>query len=249
MSPEQGSFNFPSKRGGKRPNAGRPAKGARSSERHKRRSQFAARCPLHVNVRVERDVGQLRRRRTYFAIRRAIETSLKRTDFRVIHVSVQREHIHFIVEADGATSLARGMQGLQIAAAHRLNAAISRERNVIRKGRVFSDRYHSVILQTPTHVRNALGYVLNNWRHHGEDNGFWSNTWQIDPFSTAAAFHGWENLTSSETPFDDLDEPSGARYPIRTATAHTWLLTTGWKRIGLLRVEDVPGVSRRRKRR
>jgi len=69
---------------------------------------------------VERAVGQLRRRRAYQAIRKALEVSLGRSDFRVIHVSVQREHIHLIVEAASAMALAKGMQALGISAARRL---------------------------------------------------------------------------------------------------------------------------------
>lgn len=238
-------FKEPVKRGGFRRGAGRPAKGPRSSERHETRERFSARHPVHVNIRVERDVGQLRRRRAHQAIRRALETTLGKSDFRVVHISLQREHIHLVVEATDAMSLAKGMQGFQISAARRLNAAISREREVERRGQVFADRYHSRTLKTPTEVRNALAYVLNNWRHHGEDGGIWSMFWQVDPFSTGSTFRGWKNLTSIETPFDDLDEPSGARYPLRTATAQTWLLSVGWMKLGLLRVDQVPGAPSR----
>jgi hypothetical protein len=35
-----------------------------------------------------------------------------------------------------------------------------------RKGKVFADRYHMRILKTPTEVKNALRYVLDNrWKH------------------------------------------------------------------------------------
>jgi hypothetical protein len=45
---------FP-KRGGKRKGAGRPKKGFRASERHKKREALPARCPAHVTLRVEGD--------------------------------------------------------------------------------------------------------------------------------------------------------------------------------------------------
>ncbi len=38
-----------------------------------------------------------------------------------------------------------------------------------RKGAVFTHRYHATALTTPTQTRNALAYVLNNWRRHNED--------------------------------------------------------------------------------
>jgi len=73
------------------------------------------------------------------------------------------------------------------------------------------------VLKTPREVRNAINYVLNNWRHHHEDRGFESMFWEVDPFSSAVGFTGWTNLTSTETPRDDLDEPDGRRHPLPTA--------------------------------
>jgi hypothetical protein len=36
-----------------------------------------------------------------------------------------------------------------------------------RRGKVFADRYHMRILNTPTEVKNALRYVLDNrWKHN-----------------------------------------------------------------------------------
>jgi hypothetical protein len=36
-----------------------------------------------------------------------------------------------------------------------------------RTGKVFADRYHMRILKTPTEVKNALRYVLDNrWKHN-----------------------------------------------------------------------------------
>jgi REP element-mobilizing transposase RayT len=226
------------KRGGKRNGAGRPRKNARASERHKKRDKLAARFPVHVNIRVERDVGQLRRRRAYQALQRALRTSLARVDFRIVHMSLQREHVHLVVEASDEMALARGMQGFQVAAARYLNAAVSGERGQTRSGRVFVDRYHPRILKTPSDVRNVVGYVLNNWRHHCEDKGFASMFWEIDPFSSAKTFSEWSNLSDPDTPQDGLDGLA----PLTTAAPQTWLLAVGWKiKRGLLRVDHVPG--------
>ena len=190
-----------------------------------------------MNVRVDRAVGQLRRRRAYQAFRRALRTSLARTDFAVVQASIQREHIHLIVEAHDEVALSKGMQGLQIAAARYLNGAVSIERGTPRRGRVFVDRYHARILKTPREVRNALAYVLNNWRHHREDGGMESMFWEIDPFSTARSFVGWHDLADPDTPRDGLDGLE--RLPC--APSRTWLMNVGWQRHGLIRVGSVPG--------
>ena len=190
-----------------------------------------------MNVRVEKAVGQLRRRRAYQAIRRALRTSLGRTDFAVVHVSIQREHVHFIVEAHDEVALSKGMQGLQIAAARYLNGAVTAERGSARRGRVFADRYHARILETPREVRNALAYVLGNWRHHREDRGSESMFWEIDPFSTAKTFGGWQDLGDPDTPRDGLE----GLEPLPRAAPQTWLMNVGWARRGLLRVGYIPG--------
>jgi len=65
-----------------------------------------------------------------------------------------------LVEAEGAESLSRGMQGLTIRIARAINRAVGR------RGKGFADRYHAHILSTRREVANALRYVLENFRHH-----------------------------------------------------------------------------------
>src|SRR4051812_4683122 len=72
------------KRGGKRAGAGRPAKGPRSSERHKTRQDLTGRQPVLVTVRVVQAVGSLRKRHIYRAVRFALHSSAAREDFRVV---------------------------------------------------------------------------------------------------------------------------------------------------------------------
>src|SRR5215510_3516792 len=114
------------KRGGKRRGAGRPPKGKRAGSPHKVRPFLHARHPVHVVLRVVSSVGSLRRRCVYQAIREATLTTALREDFRIIHLSIQRTHVHLLVEASDKGALARGMQGFQISAAKHLNAAISK---------------------------------------------------------------------------------------------------------------------------
>ena len=116
------------KRGGKRRGAGRPLKGKRAGSPHKVRPELRARHPVHVVLRVISAVGNLRRRCVYQAIRDATLTTARREDFRIVHLSIQRNHVHLLVEADHKRALAAGMQGFQISAAKHLNAAISKGR-------------------------------------------------------------------------------------------------------------------------
>src|SRR5512143_1294527 len=80
------------KRGGKRHGAGRPKKGERASEPHKRRPALKASEPAHVTIRAVRDVGYLRGYDAYHAIRKAMVASYKQERFRIVHVSIQGTH-------------------------------------------------------------------------------------------------------------------------------------------------------------
>jgi REP element-mobilizing transposase RayT len=232
-------FPPPAKRGPKR-RAGRKRK-ARAGSPHKVRPELAARHPVHVVLRVIKDVGNLRRRFTYKAIREATLTTALREDFRIVHLSIQRTHLHLIVEADHKTALASGMQGFQISAAKHLNAAISRDEPVRRRGPVFPDRYHAEIITSPTQARHTLSYVMNNWRKHQEDRVEPARTWTIDWFSTAMMFPGWAEY--GDKPF--LWRGPVAYDPLIVYQPRTWLLRAGWKRGGpAISCREVPAAPR-----
>jgi REP element-mobilizing transposase RayT len=229
------------KRGGKRRGAGRPPKGKRSSERHEERPYLHARFPVHVVLRVVREVGSLRRRRVYQAVREATLTTARREDFRIVHLSLQRTHVHLIVEADDKAALSAGMQGFQISAAKHLNAAISQDRpGPRRRGPVFPDRYHAEIITSPTQARHALSYVMNNWRKHEEDRKAPMSAWTIDWFSTAAMFPGWAEY--GDEPFFWRSPPTYD--PMIVYQPRTWLLREGWKKAGPISCREVPSARR-----
>ncbi|MEJ7603917.1 MAG: transposase [Kofleriaceae bacterium] len=111
-------------------------------------------------IRAVEEVGSLRTRRAYLAIRKALVVTFTREDFRIVHVSIQGTHIHLLVEAQHRQALTRGMQAFQISAAKHLNTAISVRRTERRRGTVFPDRYHAVVIRSPRQARSALAYVL-----------------------------------------------------------------------------------------
>src|SRR5262245_10748332 len=159
--------------GGARKGAGRNQVNRRKSEPHRERPYHHASQPVHVVLRVEQEVAQLRRRAAHEALRQAMRVVLGRGDFRIVHVSIQRSHVHLIVEADDKGALAKGMQAFQISAARKLNAAAGRT------GRVFVDRYHPEVITNPRQAHHAITYVLNNWRKH--DESWHAPNWNYDP--------------------------------------------------------------------
>jgi REP element-mobilizing transposase RayT len=220
-------------RGGARPGAGRPRKHPlpagwdpkRKLVPHLRRATIDRHRPAHITLRLHRVARTLRNGKMHAAIRRAFLAGCQKDGFRLVHYSVQGDHLHLIVEAESRVRLARGMQGLGIRLARSINRLLERD------GAVLADRYHLHVLASPSEVRNALCYVLNNARKHAaQDHARYDRGW-IDPFSSAAHFDGWAHAVV----------PDELALPRCTASARCWLLTTGWRRRGLLDPNAIPG--------
>lgn len=169
--------------------------------------------------------ARLRKRKLWAALKRAAIQLGISDAFRIIHISIQGNHIHLLVEATDKDALADGMRRFEILVAKKINAALARI------GKVFEFRYHRVDITTPRQMRGALAYVLNNWRRHREDvTTPGAENALIDPYSTAWAFDGWA----------DLDEvPDWERLP--SAEPRTWLLRVGWRKHPLISVRELPG--------
>src|SRR3954470_4813085 len=157
----QTRFQFRS-RGGRRGRSGRKPTGPYARLRHAKRPPLKARFPVHVTWRMRRGVWNLRSRRCFTALATAFWGGANRFGFKLVHYSVQGNHVHLLVEAEDEKALSKGMNGLGTRIARRLNGVMQR------RGKVLDDRYHSHILRTATEVRRARSYLLRNaQRHYG----------------------------------------------------------------------------------
>lgn len=221
---EQVEIAFP-RRGGRRRGAGRKPSGPRRRVAHYRRESIDQHKPVHVTLRVLDSIRRLRRMDAYRAIRQAMLVAHRRTDFRIVQVSIQSNHVHLICEADNRRALSSGMSSLKISAAKRLNRVLRRS------GAVFADRYHSEILACPLQVRNCLSYVMNNWRRHGEDRG---RKACLDVYSSAISFRDWKERPGGFVCPSDHE-------PLPVKQAESWLLVKGWKGKYAISCFEVPG--------
>lgn len=212
-------------RGGWRRCAGRKKKPGAVS--HDARPELRAYHPQHVTVRLVDGAPNLARGYLMKIIRKVIAASHK-DGFSIIEFNVLGNHLHLIIEAASNEALARGMQGLEVRLAKRLNCALKR------RGKLFAHRYHARSLRTPREAFNALRYVLLNRKHHGAEKRF-SKYW-VDPYSSAPWFTGWAKPISEHAWM--VQDLVGTPAPTKPPTV--WLLTTGWKKHGLLRFEDTP---------
>lgn len=206
--------------GGARRGAGRPS-GARKRVSHLARPELSAQHPVHVTLRVAAAISNLRARSRFLAVRDALRAGREREGFRLVHFSVQSNHLHLLVEAKDREALSRGTQGLKV----RLARAINKHDK--RTGAVFSDRFHARALKTPRETRHALAYVLLNARKHANDQ---RRTNEVDPCSSGMLFNGWSKAVRSALP-----TPSDL-----VSTATTWLLRVGWRTHGPISPEETP---------
>src|SRR5262245_41299469 len=219
----QQSFRFRTW-GGHRDGAGRKQVNERKSQPHRTRPAIRPWYAVHVSLRIAAELMRLRRRTAYEIIHHAMRVVLRRTDFRIVHASIQANHVHLLVEAESKQALARGVQAFAITAARRLNQVESKLRGVKRRGPAFPDRYFLEVISNPRKARNTLSYVLNNWRHHKEDRASGVRHWRLDKYSSAISFTDWEEQLRWVRPVD-YD-------PLPVCRAQTWLLREGWKRAG-----------------
>ena len=211
-------------RGGARPGAGRKrAPGSRELP-HVARPKLDPRKPLHVTVRLRSGLPSLREQALLERVRRAITQGKTRFGARIVHYSVQRDHLHLIMEAHDRLALSRAMRGLGVRVARGLNGLLGCA------GRVIGDRYHARVLGTPREVRNALRYVLLNFRRHGRAGAF-------DRASSGAAFDGW----SHGDPRACLGDEEVVAIERSIAPARQWLSRHGWRRHGLIDPTARPG--------
>jgi REP element-mobilizing transposase RayT len=165
--------------GGARRGVGRRPRGDRAGVSHSTRPIVTAHRPVHITFRARDHVWNLRSHRCFRVVAHALATARDSSPLRVVHFSVQGNHLHLVCEAPSADALAAGLKGLSVRIARGLNRLMGR------RGAVFADRYHAHVLKTPEEVQRALTYVLGNFASHARRRGERMPAGWVDPYSSA----------------------------------------------------------------
>ena len=213
---------------------GGPRKGAgakrigKGQEPHRQRVRFHRLTPAHVTLRVVKGLSGLRNQALVKGVRKTFAQACERRDFRLVEYSIQHNHLHLIVEAETQDALSRGMKSIASRFAKAVNRAF------LRRGQVIAGRYHVQLLRSPRQVRNALRYVLLNIRKHFKQRHGHAPPMKIDAASSGSQFDGWR-------PSPETRRARAAQKEVGVAKAAGWLLSTGWRRNGLIDLSAVPG--------
>ncbi len=158
-------------------------------------------------------------------IKKAIVNSQK-YDLKILHFSVQSNHIHLIIEVESSEILTSAMKSF----CRTLSGKI-RANSKHKVSKIFKHRHHTHTLKTPREVKLALKYVLMNGAKHLEKLPF------IDLFSSSSLFQQWAQLFDQKIA-DKLQlqsEKIKEKYHQYAATLEeltyqsaTWLGSVGW---------------------
>ena len=210
-APDQSLFGFavpPHRRGPKRTKHSKVAHGSRP--------ELKAGNVAHVTVKLKAGLPSLRRGKPLSVVLAAIGRVNEGEWIRIVHYSIQSNHLHLIVEASKSAHLSRGMTSLNTGLGMRLNRLWSRTG----EGSVFKERFHMVVIDSPRQMRYALKYVLRNDVHHGLNLG------PLDPCSSAPAFPGWQQRQNQKA----RAQTAQAAAVCPSTLPRTWLLRIGWQK-------------------
>jgi len=116
--------------------------------------------PLHVTIKFDKtQIANLRNKLFYREIRKSLQR-LRAKGVRLIEFSVQKDHIHFLLEAGNKLLLGKAMRALSISLSKRFSLLLNR------KIKALKNRYHLHILNTRKELKNARHYILNNSTNH-----------------------------------------------------------------------------------
>jgi putative transposase len=162
--------------GGRRPGSGRKRRHS-PGVAHLPREQVTKRTALHVNFKFR---CFIRNKHCLQLLKRSISNAQKH-GLRVLHFSLQSNHVHLILEANNNTVLTRGMRSLCVTFAKGIG-----------RGRVQLERYHLHVLRSLRETRHAVHYVLFNKQKHAK-----LKSAHMDEFSSLALIKNFKALAQS----------------------------------------------------
>jgi REP element-mobilizing transposase RayT len=202
--------------GGRRKGAGR--KNLSGTVAHAAREKVDFRKPLHITIRLAPGLSGLRTKHLHEQFTAAL-LKAKAKGLRVLHYSIQGNHLHMLAECADNQALAAGMNSFGTSFAKAVRKKLGG------KGKVFDGRYHLRVLKNPMQMKNTLAYVLLNQAKH--ENLIPYN----DRFSSSQYFNEWKALLGRKVgPILEDWRKNQNSLPDYLSTPKSWLASAGWRR-------------------
>ncbi|MGZ3790137.1 MAG: transposase [Bacteriovorax sp.] len=108
---------------------------------------------LHLTVKIVKNKADMKNKSVLGLLKRAI-LNARRQGLKVIHYSLEYDHVHLLIEAENNHVLGKGMQAFGVT----LSKAINRMRK--RKGGVYKHRYHFRQISSSRELKNVMNYIF-----------------------------------------------------------------------------------------
>jgi REP element-mobilizing transposase RayT len=127
--------------------------------RHTRRFRLKKPSSLHLTIKVRDNKADIQSKRILKALHYAIKRA-RLKGLRVLHYTLEYNHVHLLVESVDNKILHKGMQAFGITIAKAINKIKKT------KGTVYKNRYHLRLINSPKQLKNALHYIFSNGIKH-----------------------------------------------------------------------------------
>lgn len=158
-----------------RKKAGRPPVNDKGI-RHTERPRLNKSTMLHLTIKVRENKADIQNKRILAILHHAIKRA-RLQKLKILHYTLEYNHIHLLVEASNNQILHKGMQAFGITFAKWVNRL--REG----KGMVYKQRYHFHALKSLREKKNALNYIFSNGVKHKRTKN------RIDPYNSFVGQH------------------------------------------------------------
>lgn len=127
--------------------------------RHLARPHLKKPSSLHLTIKIKKIKADIKNKSILSILKRAILNARKK-GLRVLHYSLEYDHVHLLIEAENNTILGKGMQAFGVT----LSKAINRVRKL--KGGVYKHRYHFRQISSARELKNVMNYIFSNGMKH-----------------------------------------------------------------------------------
>jgi REP element-mobilizing transposase RayT len=127
--------------------------------RHTERLKIEKLTSLHLTVKIKKIKADLKNKIILTILKRAIKNARKK-GLRIIHYSLEYDHIHLLAETENNDVLGKGMQSFGVT----MGKAINRLRKL--GGEVYKHRYHLRKIKSGRELKNVMNYIFTNGIKH-----------------------------------------------------------------------------------
>lgn len=147
--------------------------------RHIKRPEIKKLMPLHLTIKLIR--ADIQNKIILKALRNAIFRA-RLHGLRIIHYSLEHDHIHLYAESADNLILAKSMKAFGVSLVKKIN------RHFKSKGTCYKTRYHLRVLRSASEVKNVINYILKNGIKHKRTKSV------IDVYNSSIVLHDFRIL-------------------------------------------------------